>query len=473
LNQAVERSSFRDPSAVVFTASGLVYRQVNQSYARDYDRLMDSGLYERLVHAGLLIPHVEADIDLALSVGAYKVILPEQIPFVSYPFEWSFSQLKAAALVTLEIQKIALAFEMTLKDAASYNIQFIGGKPKLIDTTSFETYEEGVPWVGYGQFCRHFLAPLTVMSCTDIRLQQLMRIHIDGIPLDLATKLLPFTRKFRFSTLMHICMHSWSQKRFGGRSLPERARSGRVSLQSLLGLVQSLESALRRLKWVPKREPWSRYYDEHTYEAADLERKKELVSDFLDKTDGRTVWDLGANTGVFSRIAATKGMRTIAWEADPECVELNYRQVVSRNETNLLPLVVDLSNPSPAIGWENTERASFAERGPVDTILALALIHHLAIAENVPLDRIAEFFARLCKWLIIEFVPKEDPGTQKLMTVRKDVFEDYGKAGFERAFKEYFEILMERRIGDSQRVLYLMSQNFGRYRAAPGNEAGS
>jgi hypothetical protein len=469
LRRAPQSSSFRDPDALVFTADGLICRQINQSYSPHYDRLMESGLYDRLVNAGLMIPHVEGEPSLALSSEAYKVILPERIPFISYPYEWSFSQLKAAALATLKIQKQALEFGMVLKDASAYNIQFVHGKPKLADTTSFELYKEGVPWAGYRQFCQHFLAPLVLMSCTDVRLHQLMKVYIDGIPLDLTTKLLPITRKLRFHTLIHICLHSWSQKRFADRSLTQRARSGQLSLQSLLGLVQSLESAVQGLKWFPKGGSWSRYYQEHFYEFEGLEQKKELVSSLLDETNGSSVWDLGANIGVFSRIASGKGMQTVAWEADPECVELNYREVVANDETNLLPLVVDFTNPSPAIGWENSERESFAERGPVDTILALALIHHLAIANNVPLNRIAGFLAGLCKWLIIEFVPKNDPGAERLLTVRQDIFEDYGKEGFEHAFKEYFAIVKEQGIANSQRTLYLMSRISNESRAGLGD----
>ena len=458
MRRAPESSSFRDPDSLVFTADGVICREINRSYCTHYDRLMESGLYAKLVRAGLMVAHDEGNPHLAWSADAYKVILPDPIPFISYPYEWSFSQLKAAALATLEIQRQASAFGMVLKDASAYNIQFVHGKPKLVDTTSFQIYREGLPWAGYRQFCQHFLAPLTLMSCTDVRLNQLMKIYIDGIPLDLTAKLLNFTSKLRFPTLIHICLHSWSQRRFADRSLSQRARSGQVSLRSLLGLVQSLESAIQRLNWVPKSGSWSRYYQGHTYDLGGLEQKKELVSSFLDSTESSAVWDLGANIGIFSRIASGKGMQTVAWEADPECVELNYRQILAANEINLLPLVVDFANPTPAIGWDNAERESFAQRGPTDTVLALALIHHLAIANNVPLSRIAGFFARLCKWLIIEFIPKDDPGVERLLTVRKDIFEGYRKEEFENAFREYFIILKEQRIVNSQRILYLMSK---------------
>jgi hypothetical protein len=184
-------SSFRDPSGFLFIREGILYRQVNQVYREDYSRLMDSGLYEKLVKNGLLITHAETDIQPADGVLSYKVICPERVPFISYPYEWSFGQLQDAALATLSIQRRALKLGMSLKDASAYNIQFPKGKAMLIDTLSFEQYQEGEPWVAYRQFCQHFLAPLALMAYKDVRLNQLLRIYIDGIPLDLASKLLP------------------------------------------------------------------------------------------------------------------------------------------------------------------------------------------------------------------------------------------------------------------------------------------
>src|SRR5688572_30872509 len=191
-------ASFRDPSGFLFSRNGILYRQINRAYAEDYARLMDSGLYEKLVKAGLLIPHVEADQAPAEKEAAFKVIQPQRAPFISYPYEWSFSQLKDAALATLSIHKRALKLGMSLKDASAYNIQFVNGRATLIDTLSFEIYKEGEPWTAYKQFCQHFLAPLALMSHRDIRLSQLLRVYIDGVSLDLASALLPFNKRFNF-----------------------------------------------------------------------------------------------------------------------------------------------------------------------------------------------------------------------------------------------------------------------------------
>jgi len=204
MNSVTIPSSFRDPSGVLFVRDGSIFRQVNTIYKDNYDHLMNSGIYETLVADKLLIPHEEVDIEGVNPDLAYKIIKPELIPFISYPYEWSFSQLKDAALATLRIQKRSVDFGMSLKDCSAYNIQFRNGKPVFIDTLSFEKYHEGQPWVAYRQFCQHFLAPLALMSCRDVRLNQLLRVYIDGVPLDLASSLLPFRTRFVFSLLSHF-----------------------------------------------------------------------------------------------------------------------------------------------------------------------------------------------------------------------------------------------------------------------------
>ncbi|MCJ7513764.1 MAG: hypothetical protein MUO23_12440, partial [Anaerolineales bacterium] len=197
-------ASFRDPSGYLFERNGKLFRQVNRSYQADFDRLIASGLYAELTGVGLIIPHIESPAAPDEPGLAYRVIEPEPVPFISYPYEWSFGQLQTAALTTLSIQKRALSKGMSLKDSSAYNIQFHHGRPVLIDTLSFETYREGEPWDAYRQFCQHFLAPLALMAHTDIRLGQLLRVYIDGIPLDLASRLLPRKTRFSFSLLTHL-----------------------------------------------------------------------------------------------------------------------------------------------------------------------------------------------------------------------------------------------------------------------------
>ncbi|HOX93590.1 MAG TPA: hypothetical protein PKV09_02220 [Syntrophales bacterium] len=447
------KGSFRDPSGFVFFQNGTLFRSVSRLYQKDYDHLVQSGLYNKLVEGELLIPHREVH-SSEKKDDEYKIIQPEIVPFISYPYEWCFSQLKDAALTILRIQKQALDSDMTLKDASAYNIQYFKGKPILIDTLSFETYKENQPWIAYRQFCQHFLAPLALIARRDARLSQLMRIYIDGIPLDLASRLLPKTSWFNTGLLSHLHLHAKAQKRYESKT--PGVKTSKVTKQSLTPLIDHLESAIAGIQWEPAGTEWADYYEGTNYTQNTMNHKKRLVEAYLDECKPETVWDLGANTGLFSRIASSKGIQTIAFDVDPAAVEKNYRQMRENKETTMLPLCLDLTNPSPALGWANEERLSVLNRGPADMAFALALIHHLAISNNLPLSHIADFFSRLCRYLIIEFVEKDDSQVQRLLRTRKDIFNEYTQKDFDVAFQDRFSIIKSEKISDMQRTLYLM-----------------
>jgi hypothetical protein len=449
-----DAGSFRDPAGFVFHRDGILLRQVNLAYAESFDRLISSGLYQALAGRRLLVSHEEVPVDRALTGDAYKVLQPEVVPFISYPYEWTFGQLKAAALLTLEVQKVALEHGMVLRDASAYNVQFFGSAPRFIDTLSFERYAVDAPWAAYRQFCQHFLAPLALMSLTDVRLGQLLRSFIDGIPLDLAAALLPKRSLLSPGLLMHVHLHSRSQRRYGDS--PGKAREARVSAAALRGILASLQSAVNGLTWRPGGTEWADYYSDTNYDSDAFERKRRVVAEYLEMAGGRRVWDLGANRGVFSRLASGNAEYTVAFDLDPGAVEHNYREGVRLGERSLLPLLMDLTNPSPGLGWEGAERSPLVARGPADVVMALALVHHLAIGNNVPLTRIAELFSRLGTTLIIEFVPKEDSQVKRLLAARKDVFPDYSQAGFEDAFRCVFATIATTPLAGTHRTLYLM-----------------
>jgi hypothetical protein len=348
---------------------------------------------------------------------------------------------------------------MSLKDASAFNVQFLGGRPIFIDSLSFEAYREGEPWVAYGQFCRHFLAPLALMSRGDVRLNQLLRPSLDGIPLDLAGRLLPWRTRLDPRLLVHLHLHSRVERSYSGGDRLPRARP--FSRKAMLGLLDNLESAIESLRWEPRGSEWAEYYDSTNYTDAATAHKLELVGRFLDEVRPSIAWDLGANTGRFSRLAAERGAYTVALDGDPACVERHFLDLIDRGETDILPLRVDLTNPSPALGWDHRERLSMIERGPADLGLALAVVHHLAVSGNVPLGRIASFLRRACRSLIVEFVPKEDTQVRRLLASRPDVFDEYTVEGFESAFVEHFAIERAEPIADCDRTLYLM-------RARPG-----
>lgn len=452
-------SSFRDPSGFLFSQNSILYRQINTEYQPIYEKLMEGGLYQALTKNGWLIPHEEMPkIDPDPNEMCFRIIKPEKVRFISYPYEWSFSQLKDAALLTLKIQKLAIEKGLMLKDASAYNIQFHRGKPVLIDTLSFDAYAEGKPWDAYRQFCQHFLAPLALMATVDIRLIQLMRTYIDGIPLDLATSLLPWKNKFNLGLMTHLYMHANAQKKYSETKEISQKKPV-VSKLGLLGIIDSLENTIKGLKWQPKGTEWAEYYDITNYSNVAFENKKVIVKDFILKTGGEIIWDLGSNTGEFSRAALVENGLVVSFDIDPAAVEKNYLALIKAKETGILPLVLDLTNPSGDIGWACQERDSLAKRGPADVVMALALIHHICISNNVPLENFAAYLQTLGKYLIMEFVPKEDSQVKVLLSTRKDIFPHYTIDGFEAAFLLYYKVIKKVPVDGSLRVLYLLKSN--------------
>lgn len=457
-----ELGSFRDPSGFVFSWDGEVYRQVNAGRGDAYLRFTKSGLYDDLARERLLVAHEEVPLRLPDAPPALAVLKPQQIPFISYPYEWCFGQLKAAALLTLEVQRRALARGMILRDASAYNVQFLGTRPIFIDTLSFGEYVEGRPWSAYRQFCQHFLAPLALRAYAHHSLGDLARVHIDGIPLDVSSRLLPFRSRLSPGLLMHVHLHGRAAGHDGRAGAPvPTAVDGGMSRAAMLGLIDSLDRTVRHLTWKPRATLWSNYAAHLNYTEAAQEHKRQVVARMIDETATRAkpgmIWDLGANSGTYSRLAAATGAHVVSFDADHAVIEQLFER--SRESVaGILPLVQDLTNPSAAAGWNGAERRALAERGPADLALALALVHHLAIGGNVPLESVAAFFERICRRLIVEFVPREDSQVQRMLALREDVFADYTQGAFERAFGARFRILRSTAIEGTVRTLYSMER---------------
>jgi hypothetical protein len=454
--QVVE-GSFRDPSGFVYTRDGILYRQINRSFREPFEAVLASGLYEELARDGLLVTHEKVGLDLSATEEAHAVIRPERVDFISYPYEWCFGQLQDAATLTLDIQQRAIAKGFTLRDSSAYNIQFHGGRPVLIDTLSLEPWEEGRAWAAYKQFCEQFLLPLTLMSQRDVRCGTLLRNYLDGIPLDLGSRLLPRRSWGSPRSLIHLHLHAWAQGRYADTAVTSAANGRSMSRKALLTLVESLKAAVRGLSWRAAGTEWADYTEDNNYTVAAAQAKRDMVVDHIRKAGARTVWDLGANTGEYSRAAHEVAPLVISFDLDPAAVERNYRRVRRDDESGILPLIQDLTNPSPSQGWAGRERLSLAERGPADAVLALALIHHLAIGHNLPLERVAAYLSRLGRVLVIEFVPKTDGQVHRLLLSRPDIFPSYTKEGFERAFARHFRIDAIDPVVDSERWLYRMT----------------
>ena len=446
-------ASFRDPSGFIFLRNKNILRAVGYSYKDHYDNLISSGLYNRLTAENLLIKHEEVNPAESGPSDIYKILQPTQIEFISYPYEWSFSQLKDAALTTLRIQRISLEYDMILKDASAFNIQFKEGRPVFIDTLSFEKYIEGKPWIAYRQFCMHFFAPLLLMKYNDLRMNRLSSLFIDGIPLDMTRNLLPQKSFFRASIFSHIYLHALSEKH---SKFHKSNNTIKIAKSGLFALIDNLEKSILGLKLKNRNSTWGDYYIENTYSQIEVEKKKRIIEKYIEEINPSTLLDLGSNTGLFSRLASSKNVYTISTDFDPYCVELNYLEAKRKQEKNILPLYLDLTNPSPKLGWDSKERNSFLNRKKVDAVMALALIHHLSITNNIPFDELVNCFSQLSDYLIIEFVPKQDIQVKTLLINRKDIYANYNMEYFEKVFMKSYNIIRKEAITASDRTLYLM-----------------
>ncbi|HXF54277.1 MAG TPA: class I SAM-dependent methyltransferase [Hyphomicrobiaceae bacterium] len=446
-----EFSSFRDPAGELFWQAGAIYRGVNPCYERQFHSALNSGLLEGCVADGLLLPFEIVDAATARYVALLK---PRQLSFISYPYEWSFDQLKDAAVLTLKLHLRALPHGMLLKDASAFNVQLVDGRPCLIDHLSFDLVSEHSAWPAYGQFCRHFLAPLALMAYVDLGLGRLLQTHIDGVPLDLAVRLLPRRAWLRPGLFLHLCLHARMVEKHAGSAKKVAARP--LSAEAMTAIARSLLALVEKLS--PRRQAteWGSYYADTNYSAAAFSAKERIVRELVQASAARTVWDIGANDGHFSRLIRDLADEIVSIDVDPRAVNSNYLRCRRNDIRNIVPLLADINSPTPALGFANRERRALCDRGRPDLILALALVHHLAISNNLPFRYIAEFLAGQCRSLVIEFVPKSDSQVQRLLLNRRDIFDDYTEEHFREAFSAAFSILERRAIAGSERSLYLM-----------------
>ncbi|MEO6540058.1 MAG: class I SAM-dependent methyltransferase, partial [Ferruginibacter sp.] len=446
-------ASYRDTAGFVFEQGGKIYRYIHPDYEIHFSRLMESGLYDVLVKKGMLIAHEEITERDKFSFVDGRVLMPEQIPFISYPYEWSFDMWKDAALLTLQIATAALQKGMRLKDATPFNIQFDKGRPIFIDTLSFENYEEGKPWVAYHQFSECFLGPLLLMHYCHPGTHKLFSVYPNGIPLDVLVSLLPKRSRWNLNTQLHVHL----QAKFSGGKKTKPKEENNFTKQKLEILLKGLESFVQKLSPKKIKTTWDDYYTDTILGEDYLRAKTVLVNSFISGIEYKTVIDLGANDGHFS-LLFTDDKQVIATDSDPNCINNLYLKIKQDGRSNILPLVNDLTTPSPAIGWNNSERRSITERLKAALVLALALVHHLAIANNVPLALIAHWLQPMGEYLIIEFVPKEDEKVKLLLQNRKDIFVDYNLENFKSIFTASHQIIKEEKVGNTARVLFLMKR---------------
>lgn len=448
------KASFRDPSGYVFNDGGRIKRIIHPIYFKPYDALTQSGLFDVLFKKKALIRHTELN-----RSEAQIELESEKIPFVSQPYEWSFLQYKHAALLTLQIQKDCLQHGFTLKDASAFNITFHHGKPVFIDTLSFDFYQENEPWRAYKQFVMHFLGPLVLCHYYGLEHLKTLATHIDGIPLKMLSKQLPFKSRLSPTLLTNIHLLAKYDVKFAEGKHGESTQ--KLSRQSQLKLIDGLYDYLKNLK-VNETTEWNDYYNQTNYEKAAFEHKKRLVRDWFANSNGKRLLDLGGNDGTFSRVVKDTAELLLVADIDANAVEQNYRQILQQKETNILPIVADFLNPPASYGFNNEERASLLDRIKdleLDGCLALAVIHHLTLSGNVPFAMSARFFAGIAPNLLIEFPTREDSWVTYLLDSKRDFrshFDFYNESEFEKAYAGYFDIVRKEPIPDSHRILYAM-----------------
>lgn len=452
--------SFRDPAGYVLESGSHVYRTIRAPGSEDYTLFQDSGLAQELLRRRWIPAFSETSESVH---DSWKVLEVERLPWISYPYEWSFHQLKEAALLTLRIQKKALEFGMSLKDASAYNVQLFQARPVFIDLQSFERYEEGKPWAAYRQFVMHFLGPILLMAQCDVRYGQMFRTWLDGFPVDFVSRALPRRSHWSMSTLMHI---HWHARMIAKHANTQGKTAGEASARpmkplaksSLLDILESLEAMVKSATLPETRTEWGDYYNDTNYSDAAFRCKKELVTRICTRLQPSMVCDLGANCGEFSRQIPKSVPVVVSADIDPIAVEKNYIITRKQGDQNIYPILLDLCNPTPGVGWMNAERKSFMERGKCDLALGLALLHHLCIGNNLPLEYVAKFFAAMAPNVVVEFVPKEDSQTQRLLSSREDIFPRYNLKNCIQAFGEYFTHMEQYPIAESKRTLLVFGK---------------
>ena len=459
--------SYRDPEGFVFFQDNRVFRALTKDGLVSYRDFRQSPLYQWLEEENWVTRTWETD---AASVGAIAAKFPEitgvieqsRIPFISYPYEWSFDMLKDAALHTLDLLLRSGQYGFTLKDATTYNIQFMGHRPIFIDILSIAKYVPGTPWAGYTQFCQQFLFPLALTAHKDVDFQPFLRSYFEGIPLHVMQSLLGRWGWRKSGMFKHVFLQSFFQTGFqaDNPALQSSFQTLKFSLDHVNALVRTMKKVITQLHPSFSQRHWVGYSENRSYTSPEIEAKQRFVDKHLETVRPHTVWDLGCNTGEFSIIARKYTDLVVAADADPESVNYLYRHCRENGIPGILPLVLDVTNPSPGLGWNNLARQGFLDRGKPTMVLMLALLHHLCLTHNVPFAYIFDLLLVVeAKYVVIEFVPKSDPMVKKLLANREDVYPWYNLPAFETEAFKHFSLVERHELPAGKRVLYCLKRH--------------
>lgn len=449
-----QQISYKDPAGFVLKSENGYYRYITSSYADEFDHLMNSGLYQLLVEQELIITHSEVALEPE-NQEYYKKIFPRQLEFISYPFEWSYSQWQQMILSYININKAALKYGMILKDASPYNFTFQDHKCILIDTLSFDFYRDGDPWIAYRQLCEEILSPFLLMHYKDPAWAKLCRASITGLSLPFVSSHLPFSTRFNTFCLIHIHLHANFQK--GKNKEKKTAAQTGLNKEKLNLLFDTIKKNVTS-KYLPllKNSIWDHYYENDIESDNYLTDKINVITSWLKQTKPEITIDLGANTGKFSKIAAAVSKNVYAVEGDIYCVDEIYRNTYESKDNNITTIVADLTDPSPGLGWQNKEKTALSDRLKGDMVMGLALIHHLCLSKNLPLPFIADLFEGMStRYAIVEFVPKEDPRSELLLQHKGDIFDQYTEEVFISSFQQHFKLIKSHSLNHSLRKLFL------------------
>lgn len=465
--QQPDPGSWRDPSGRVFLAGNNVYRSVLPVAAEDYELVKSTQLLEKLQEKQWLVGTREIDpssLD-AFATSTHCVLQHQPIEFISYPYEWGFTQLKQAALLHLDIQLEALHSNVMLSDASAYNIQFEGHRPVFIDYLSFRPYRDGEVWTAHQQFCEQFLNPLILTARAGIPFQDWYRGRLEGIPVSGLRRALPLPSKFSWQIFTNVVLQDVLQKRArsGGTSNNLKSRPS-ISKQGLTAILTGLRSFIAKLALsADDSSDWQDYDLTHSYHADEYRIKKEFVSRYCAQTKPQFLADLGCNSGDFSELALASGANyVIGFDLDSGALEKAWSRATEKS-LRFLPLHQNLTNPSPNQGWFEKERGGFNQRGKFDGLIALALVHHLAIRHNLPLDQVLDQLTAIAPTGIVEFVPKKDPMVQELLSLRDDIFDNYSLDTFRHELQKRARVIDEQTTSATGRTLFHYERLNGGY----------
>ena len=452
-----EPGSFRDPGGRIYWLGERVLRTVMPSAAADFEYVESSGLIPHLVERGMLIAQTQRPLEMlgdAAGPAAYLLEHPK-LDFISHPYEWPFPALQAAALLQLDLYLEALERDVTLSDSTAYNIQFQGAQPVFIDRLSFRRYVDGEFWLGHRQFCEQFLNPLLLRAKFGIPHNAWLRGSPEGIGAAELSALLPLRQKLSWRVLTNVVMQGSLQKTRSSDAHKAVAGKLRFPKPAFVRLLRGLRTWIESLHPADRRPTtWQKYARQNSYRGAEAEAKRNFIARFVNESKPRMVWDIGCNTGDYSVAALQAGARSvIGFDFDQGALDLGFDRARSERLA-FLPLFLDVTNPAPDQGWRQSERRGLQGRATADAVLALALIHHIAISKNVPLADVVSWLTALAPRGVIEFVPKTDPMVVELLRMREDIFPDYDEAHFVSCLQQRARITAREKVSATGRTLF-------------------